>query len=277
MRTQGQRNNTPRKSTKGFTLIELLVVIAIIAILAAILFPVFAKAREKGRQASCTSNVKQLLLSWQMYAQDYDERLMPYSFPTDVNGTCDGSSCGYPCVWTVVLQTYIKNTGVLKCPSDLHNLSYTYNAEIPRTTGAGGNRPLAGVQVVAQTPIFIDANGINNVLTNGVVTGNQALAFFIDKGNFTLGGRKLNNPTNPLGLPGWSSAGGTGCPNSGASEPRVAADRHADGAVYGMVDGHVKWLRYATSPVCTPAGIVPARDGLDYNGDGILGSSSTVD
>ena len=60
---------------KGFTLIELLVVIAIIAILAAILFPVFAKAREKARQTSCLSNVKQIALGMLMYAQDYDERL----------------------------------------------------------------------------------------------------------------------------------------------------------------------------------------------------------
>jgi prepilin-type N-terminal cleavage/methylation domain-containing protein len=64
-----------RKSNKGFTLIELLVVIAIIAILAAILFPVFAQAREKARQTSCLSNCKQIGLSLQMYAQDYDETL----------------------------------------------------------------------------------------------------------------------------------------------------------------------------------------------------------
>ena len=63
-----------RKRRKAFTLIELLVVIAIIAILAAILFPVFARAREKARQASCQSNLKEIALAWLMYAQDYDER-----------------------------------------------------------------------------------------------------------------------------------------------------------------------------------------------------------
>ncbi|MFP3905132.1 MAG: prepilin-type N-terminal cleavage/methylation domain-containing protein, partial [Armatimonadota bacterium] len=62
---------------KGFTLIELLVVIAIIAILAAILFPVFARAREKARQSSCLSNVKQIMLSLMMYTQDNDEVLVP--------------------------------------------------------------------------------------------------------------------------------------------------------------------------------------------------------
>jgi len=69
---------------RGFTLIELLVVIAIIAILAAILFPVFARAREKARQASCLSNLKQLGLADLMYAQDYDERYVYHALPAAV-------------------------------------------------------------------------------------------------------------------------------------------------------------------------------------------------
>src|SRR5438477_7488040 len=73
---KGQPMNSPRRD-RAFTLIELLVVIAIIAILAAILFPVFAKAREKARQTSCVSNVKQLGLAWMMYVQDYDEMFPP--------------------------------------------------------------------------------------------------------------------------------------------------------------------------------------------------------
>ena len=87
---------------RGFTLIELLVVIAIIAILAAILFPVFAKAREKARQASCLSNLKQLGLADLMYAQDYDERFV---WTTD----------NYP--WYVLLQPYAMNAQIFKCPS----------------------------------------------------------------------------------------------------------------------------------------------------------------
>ncbi len=94
----------------GFTLIELLVVIAIIAILAAILFPVFAKAREKARQSSCLSNLKQIMLAALQYAQDYDEKTMlGYS-----GGT------GFPLNWNDPngrLQPYIKNSQVMACPS----------------------------------------------------------------------------------------------------------------------------------------------------------------
>ena len=97
---------------KGFTLIELLVVIAIIAILAAILFPVFAKAREKARQASCQSNLKQIALALIMYNNDYDEtnlrRRPSTTAPTSM-------------FWYSVLQPYMKNTQMLSCPS------YPYN------------------------------------------------------------------------------------------------------------------------------------------------------
>jgi len=106
-------------SRRGFTLIELLVVIAIIAILAAILFPVFAKAREKARQTSCLSNMKQLALGYLQYAQDYDERY-PTSYwpgvvvsgrlwgPTPHNNYFDSPELVYP---------YVKNSQVYRCPS----------------------------------------------------------------------------------------------------------------------------------------------------------------
>jgi len=99
----------------GFTLIELLVVIAIIAILAAILFPVFAKAREKARQASCQSNEKQIMLALLMYSEDYDGR-----FPGVRMGNCYS---GVPCwtsryvTWKALVQPYMKNSQMLTCPS----------------------------------------------------------------------------------------------------------------------------------------------------------------
>ena len=101
----------------GFTLIELLVVIAIIAILAAILFPVFAKAREKARQTSCLSNVKQWALASMMYAQDYDEVTVPtYSY----NPAGPMTGCGNLMGWWQMLEPYVKNTQLLVCPSYHH-------------------------------------------------------------------------------------------------------------------------------------------------------------
>jgi prepilin-type N-terminal cleavage/methylation domain-containing protein/prepilin-type processing-associated H-X9-DG protein len=101
---------TSRKSS-GFTLIELLVVIAIIAILAAILFPVFAQARDKARQASCLSNVKQISLGILMYTQDYDETL-----PLEANESASDAYI-YDYTWVRYTQPYIKNLQVFVCPS----------------------------------------------------------------------------------------------------------------------------------------------------------------
>jgi prepilin-type N-terminal cleavage/methylation domain-containing protein len=128
-------NRRPRVVRAGFTLIELLVVIAIIAILAAILFPVFAKARESARRTVCISNVKQIGLAWMMYVQDNDETFPPSNSPT--NSQWGGSTTytgKYPCkpcrphlktndsvIYdpTIYAQPYIKNLDIFKCPSDV--------------------------------------------------------------------------------------------------------------------------------------------------------------
>src|ERR1043165_6408849 len=99
-----------RRPRRGFTLIELLVVITIIAALAAILFPVFAQAREAARKASCQSNLKQLGTGWTMYAQDYDET-------TNAN-TWNGGGFWENQIFIERLQPYIKNYNVARCPSD---------------------------------------------------------------------------------------------------------------------------------------------------------------
>ncbi len=104
-----------RYERHGFTLIELLVVIAIIAILAAILFPVFARAREKARQSSCLSNVKQLALGHMMYAQDYDECIVM----TTHMGTAN--------LWQGLIMPYVKNVQIYNCPSAPSNLQSQSN------------------------------------------------------------------------------------------------------------------------------------------------------
>lgn len=111
--TKSGNNIKPQR--KAFTLIELLVVIAIIAILAAILFPVFARARENARRSSCQSNLKQIGLGMMQYTQDYDER-----FPaTDTCYQIGGAGQTFPtATWDLVIQPYLKSTQILTCPSD---------------------------------------------------------------------------------------------------------------------------------------------------------------
>src|ERR1051326_1982805 len=103
-----QKGFSMRRS--GFTLIELLVVIAIIAILAEILFPVFAQPRDKARQATCLSNMKQLGTAQLMYNQDWDET-MPQAYHALADGSGD-----FP--WYLIIQPYVKNTNIFRCPSD---------------------------------------------------------------------------------------------------------------------------------------------------------------
>lgn len=126
------------RAQTGFTLIELLVVIAIIAILASILFPVFARAREKARQSSCLSNQKQLMLAFASYVQDYDET-WPISYwdPLISRWRPDYT------YWIGELAPYIKNTQVLLCPGNMAGSSqcgYLYNATLNQLNdGAIGN------------------------------------------------------------------------------------------------------------------------------------------
>jgi prepilin-type N-terminal cleavage/methylation domain-containing protein/prepilin-type processing-associated H-X9-DG protein len=151
---------------RGFTLIELLVVIAIIAILAAILFPVFAKAREKARQTSCLSNEKQLMLAVIQYVQDYDEHFpFAYNFPTGMNMP-----------WYQMIYPYMKNIQILQCPSGPTNVANWLSPNpdasgISWTTGSylcnnnlcgnsGNSQNIAGVPEPARVIMLCDGGVI---------------------------------------------------------------------------------------------------------------------
>jgi len=128
------------KGRKGFTLIELLVVIAIIAILAAILFPVFAQARAAARKTSCLSNVKQLSLGMLMYAGDYDERFPSWNWGFFCNGGNNGAPRDSAAFWTMAIYPYIKNTQLYRDPDD----AKTWNEVWGNCSDDGGRNSLFG-------------------------------------------------------------------------------------------------------------------------------------
>jgi prepilin-type N-terminal cleavage/methylation domain-containing protein/prepilin-type processing-associated H-X9-DG protein len=145
---------TNRRS--GFTLIELLVVIAIIAILAAILFPVFAQAREKARTASCLSNFKQGGLAWIMYIQDYDETMVPF-----YTGGHTGSPVGADEWWPYLLNPYIKSWQIFHCPS---------SSDPNNVWGSGPNAWAGNWQVDANLGYnYLDLGDWLNCVDTGIV------------------------------------------------------------------------------------------------------------
>jgi prepilin-type N-terminal cleavage/methylation domain-containing protein/prepilin-type processing-associated H-X9-DG protein len=196
---------------KGFTLIELLVVIAIIAILAAILFPVFARAREKARQASCQSNLKQIALASLMYAQDYDEVCEP-----GYNSGWGGSAR-----FRDMLQPYVKNMQLFVCPTapNYGTASYGMNSQSMRFA------PLALIQKPAQTIWYADAKRID--ATN---------PGFADRDPKTWGSHgSCDWQMRAPGGSGWAPGSGSCCPDT-----RRIDVRHNDMCDFAYVDGHVK-------------------------------------
>lgn len=130
---------TARKARNAFTLIELLVVIAIIAILAAILFPVFARARENARRASCQSNEKQIGLSIAQYLQDYDGRYSTWK-KTGCSGGTPNTPTGTVATWVDALMPYTKSTQIFLCPSN-NNASVQVDAIFDYFPGAYNGNP----------------------------------------------------------------------------------------------------------------------------------------
>src|SRR5260370_13039338 len=147
-----------RHSRRAFTLIELLVVIAIIAILAAILFPVFAQAREKARSISCLSNTKQIGTALMMYVQDYDE-----FYPINLYVGYEGS--GAPCMMTAFqeINPYQKNAQVFICPSDAHKLNLNLGFSIIGLPNTCTSSPLFGLDSYQANYALIDDGDPNPI------------------------------------------------------------------------------------------------------------------
>ncbi len=204
----------PSSSNRGFTLIELLVVIAIIAILAAILFPVFAKAREKARQTSCLSNVKQIMMSQLMYSDDYDEAVNPYFM-------------GWDAMWWHRLQPYIKNWQIFVCP--------TCGAGNP-TPGWGGY----GYNYAHMSPCCIMGPPPKQPYRMPQYQL-PAETIMLGDGQGSCSNYLPSTASQTIGCP--VCFGGNPC--SGYPHYKLA-DRHNGGGNYGFLDGHAKWYKLDT-------------------------------
>lgn len=194
----------------GFTLIELLVVIAIIAILAAILFPVFARARENARKSTCQSNMKQLGMATMQYAQDYDES---YHFAYTITPTV---------YFPQALQPYLKSMDVFVCPSDPDiwvpvtgiRLSYICNYNVHPPGDTAQPTPVRMAQVSRPSETISMAENADGSTTNRQPDCQYA----------------------------WGCQGG-GVSSGYNRWARVGRTRHSEGANYVFADGHVKWMK----------------------------------
>lgn len=223
--------NTPKKN--AFTLIELLVVIAIIAILASILFPAFARARENARRTSCASNMKQITLGMMQYTQDYDE-----FFPRPQ--LCYGG----PGDWATTLIPYIKNSQVFVCPSQYNapgaisqcgsiESTYAYNVWY----GFGTNRSI---------PPTVPGGSIGHAtLTQPSLSVIVAENFKWDGENW-IGSAGDWRPANHNGSGNDPRCGSPNQCTSGLAEfQNPMAQLHLGGVNYAFADGHVKWYKSA--------------------------------
>jgi prepilin-type N-terminal cleavage/methylation domain-containing protein/prepilin-type processing-associated H-X9-DG protein len=218
-----------RRSNRGFTLIELLVVIAIIAILAAILFPVFAQAREKARQTSSSSNARQLGLAIRMYVQDFDERF-PFGgwLPNGNIGTGE---------WQNTVAPYIKNRGIYRCPSsgdsdenpanpqewswDRNPVSYLYNNQLGRDRRPVGD---ANVSEPASCWMIVDGHSDWGGREGVDWMGRPNTQWLMEDTTFGSAASLIT---------GWLSWQGF----------TWALPRHNGGANVCYTDGHVKYIK----------------------------------
>ncbi len=228
-----------RNPTKAFTLIELLVVIAIIAILAAILFPVFAQARAKARSVACLSNFKQIGTSIAMYTQDYDE-----NYPVCNMSYKAADDYAVWASWMQEIQPYIKNTQIYYCPDALRDNTVVVNGTDGSALGAitvptlqiggsegifmsGGNNPRTGasVQSIALASIGKPADLCLVADSTHILIPAMERVMYASKPSSAAGDFYSGWPTTPGGnraMPGWA--------------------RHTGGSNISFGDGHAKWL-----------------------------------
>lgn len=244
--------SSPSQSRKGFTLIELLVVIAIIAILAAILFPVFQKVRENARRASCSSNMKQIALGIVQYTQDSDERM-----PGDHRGVHYPTGTG----WGSEIYAYVSSTAVYHCPDDptptAKNLNGLGETDYPVSYGMNANldggQPgglLAGQSTPSSTVLLVEVQGAQadllSVADDSTTAGSASPG--VDGGDTSNGyidyncsGTYATGPSADVGL--------GNPPRTGPTYQRLGPPRHTDGSNFALADGHIKFLRpSAVSP-----------------------------
>lgn len=232
-----------RRTKGGFTLIELLVVIAIIAILAAILFPVFAKAREKARQASCVSNLKQLSLAILMYTQDYDEEFPPdyvwMQQPAPGGGdTADNTIDrwtypGWWCYqWQLVVYPYTMSHQIDRCPDS------------PADAGSS-----AWYNYGANTAIIGDPYGTSGYhpMNDSQIQSPATKYMIMDSGCYTINYQQAVRPGGPHYVPGAGRLVGkivtldSSYPIDNEALTDFNNARHSDGIVVGYADGHSAW------------------------------------
>ncbi len=249
---------------RGFTLIELLVVIAIIAILAAILFPVFAQAREKARQTACLSNTKQIGMGIYQYVQDYDE-MLPYG-GNNVAG-------GYAPRWYRMVYPYVKNVGVYHCPSapnkgglrpalinrpsspqhGLPNSAGSYGLNINLASWAGGSPPpsnpgrsLAEINTPADTFLVCETARLEDRVHSEANYQPEKWKQY----------ERSASDWQVLPPSGWANSNATyyaQSPDIHGNQVRRPIPRHNEGLNIIYCDGHAKWSRISNFLGVTPA------------------------
>jgi len=274
------------KTRNGFTLIELLVVIAIIAILAAILFPVFAKAREKARQTACLSNEKQIALGVMQYVQDSDE-MYPFGVidagPAKIGGTFGGGSMpGTGAGWAGAITPYIKSMEVFKCPDDSTApvtgsnpqvpISYCLNYLLPERTLAYLVSPSSTVQFFeirnATANLTAPAeNALNSTSQPVSPVGDDwgYMPWVPSANNCNLaGGDYQQNVSCSSGSTSSCTVLNSGPVCSADAGPTSRHDTQSDWRLgasnLSMADGHVKFIRHENAGLAFNGGYEPSGE-----------------